>query len=261
MAPREEAAGGRSVTDDILGKLGRPGAAYLATVAGLLAVLGGGLYAFAYQVRTGLGVAGYQPPILWGVYITNFVFWIGITHSGTLISAVLFLFRARWRTGVARASEAMTVFAIMTGALFPIVHLGRPWLFYWLLPIPNEPRLVGELPVADYLGPVRHHDLPDGERRVPVRGHAARHRHGARPHPRLAPAAVPPAGAGLVGQRPRVVALQPPVRAAGPRWRCRWPYPCTASSRGTSPPRCCRAGTARSSHRTSSPAPSSPASP
>ena len=89
-------------------------------------------------MRNGLGVAGYQPPILWGVYITNFVFWIGITHSGTLISAVLFLFRARWRTGVARASEAMTVFAIMTGALFPIVHLGRPWLFYWLLPIPSE---------------------------------------------------------------------------------------------------------------------------
>ena len=127
-----------AVTDDILGKLGRPGAPYFMAVAGLLAVLGFGVYAFAYQTQVGLGVAGYQPPILWGVYITNFVFWIGITHSGTLISAVLFLFRARWRTGVARASEAMTVFAIMTGALFPIVHLGRPWLFYWLLPIPNE---------------------------------------------------------------------------------------------------------------------------
>ena len=127
-----------AVTDDILGKLGRPGRAYILTVAGLLAVLGIGVYAFLYQVRNGLGVAGYQPPILWGVYITNFVFWIGITHSGTLISAVLFLFRARWRSGVARASEAMTVFAIMTGALFPIVHLGRPWLFYWLMPIPND---------------------------------------------------------------------------------------------------------------------------
>ena len=127
-----------TTTDDILRTLGRPGRAYVLTVAGLLAVLALGLYAFTRQVRTGLGVAGYQPPILWGVYITNFVFWIGITHSGTLISAVLFLFRARWRTGVARASEAMTVFAIMTGALFPIVHLGRPWLFYWLLPYPNE---------------------------------------------------------------------------------------------------------------------------
>ena len=130
-----------TTTDDILRTLGRPGRAYVLTVAGLLAVLALGLYAFTRQVRTGLGVAGYQPPILWGVYITNFVFWIGITHSGTLVSAVLFLLRARWRTGVARASEAMTVFAIMTGALFPIVHLGRPWLFYWLLPYPNERQL------------------------------------------------------------------------------------------------------------------------
>lgn len=128
-------------TDDILRALGRPGAAYFTTLACLLAVLALGIFGFAYQVRFGLGVAGYQPPILWAVYITNFVFWIGITHSGTLISAVLFLFRARWRTGVARASEAMTVFAIMTGALFPIIHLGRPWLFYWLLPFPNERHL------------------------------------------------------------------------------------------------------------------------
>ena len=130
-----------TTTDDILRTLGRPGRTYVLAVAGLLAVLALGLYAFTRQVRTGLGVAGYQPPILWGVYITNFVFWIGITHSGTLVSAVLFLLRARWRTGVARASEAMTVFAIMTGALFPIVHLGRPWLFYWLLPYPNERQL------------------------------------------------------------------------------------------------------------------------
>ena len=74
---------GAALTGDILGKLGRPGAPYFLTVAGLLAVLGLGAYAFAWQVRTGLGMAGYQPPILWGVYITNFVFWIGITHSGT----------------------------------------------------------------------------------------------------------------------------------------------------------------------------------
>jgi molybdopterin-containing oxidoreductase family membrane subunit len=128
-------------TDDILRALGRPGAAYFTALVCLLSLLALGIFGFAYQVRFGLGVAGYQPPILWAVYITNFVFWIGITHSGTLISAVLFLFRARWRTGVARASEAMTVFAIMTGALFPIIHLGRPWLFYWLLPFPNERHL------------------------------------------------------------------------------------------------------------------------
>ena len=139
-----ERSGGMSLgatTDDVLRTLERPGRAYALAVAGLLAVLAVAGAAFARQVGTGLGVAGYQPPILWGVYITNFVFWIGITHSGTLISAVLFLFRARWRTGVARASEAMTVFAIMTGALFPIIHLGRPWVFYWLMPYPNAREL------------------------------------------------------------------------------------------------------------------------
>ena len=130
-----------ATTDDILRTLGRPGRAYFCTLAVLLGILALGIYAFAQQVQLGLGVAGYQHPILWGVYITNFVFWIGITHSGTLISAVLYLFRARWRTGVARASEAMTVFAIMTGALFPIIHLGRPWLFYWMLPYPNDRQL------------------------------------------------------------------------------------------------------------------------
>ena len=130
-----------ATTDDILRPLGRPGRAYFGALVVLAAVLAAAVYAFAHQVRVGLGVAGYQHPILWGIYITNFVFWIGITHSGTLISAVLFLFRARWRTGIARVSEAMTVFAILTGALFPIVHLGRPWFFYWLLPYPNERHL------------------------------------------------------------------------------------------------------------------------
>ncbi len=140
-AERSDAMSLGATTDDVLRTLGRPGRAYAAAVACLLAVLAVAAAAFARQVGTGLGVAGYQPPILWGVYITNFVFWIGITHSGTLISAVLFLFRARWRTGVARASEAMTVFAIMTGALFPIIHLGRPWVFYWLMPYPNAREL------------------------------------------------------------------------------------------------------------------------
>ena len=130
-----------ATTDDILRTLGRPGRVYFLTLLLLLGILGWGGYAFAVQVQLGLGVAGYHHPILWAVYITNFVFWIGITHSGTLISAVLYLFRAQWRTGVARASEAMTVFAIMTGGLFPILHLGRPWLFFWLLPYPNERQL------------------------------------------------------------------------------------------------------------------------
>ncbi len=90
------------------------------------------------QIYEGLGVTGMGNPTMWAVYITNFVFWVGIAHSGTLISAILFLFRTRWRTAVYRAAETMTVFAVTTAGLFPIIHLGRVWFFYWLAPYPNE---------------------------------------------------------------------------------------------------------------------------
>jgi Ni/Fe-hydrogenase subunit HybB-like protein len=80
-------------------------------------------------------------PQFWGLYITNFVFWIGIGHAGTLISAILYLFRARWRTSVFRAAEAMTIFAVMTAGLFPIIHLGRMWFAYFLFPYPNQRHL------------------------------------------------------------------------------------------------------------------------
>ena len=90
-----------------------------------------------YQIHEGLGVAGYNPPVMWGVYIITFVFWVGIGHAGTLISAILYLFRAGFRTTIYRAAEAMTVFAVMTAGLFPIIHIGRPWKFFWLIPYPN----------------------------------------------------------------------------------------------------------------------------
>lgn len=131
----------RQINEDILRTLDTPAPAYFASLGLLLAVLGFGVYAFTQQWQTGLGVAGYEHPIAWSIYITNFVFWVGIAHSGTLISAVLYLFRAKWRTSVARAAEAMTVFAVMTAGLFPIIHIGRPWFFYWLIPYPNERQL------------------------------------------------------------------------------------------------------------------------
>ena len=96
-----------------------------------------GVTAFTYQLHEGLGVAGYEPPVMWGVYIITFVFWIGIGHAGTLISAILYLFRAGFRTTIYRLSEAMTVFAVMTAGLFPILHTGRPWKAFWLIPYPN----------------------------------------------------------------------------------------------------------------------------
>jgi len=86
----------------------------------------------------GMGVAGVNSPVGWGSFIINFVFWIGIGHAGTLISAVLFLFRQRWRTGINRAAEAMTLFAVACAGIFPLIHLGRIWFAYWLVPVPND---------------------------------------------------------------------------------------------------------------------------
>lgn len=129
------------VNRDVLAALGRPGRAYFAALLLVLVLLGWAGYSWTYQIYTGLGVAGYDHSVKWAVYITNFVFWIGIAHSGTLISAILYLFRARWRTSISRVSEAMTVFAVMTAGLFPLIHLGRPWYFYWLIPYPNQRQL------------------------------------------------------------------------------------------------------------------------
>jgi Ni/Fe-hydrogenase subunit HybB-like protein len=130
-----------AVTRDILRPLFKPSAAYMGLLGLCLGMLAWGGYCWYIQLTEGLGVAGYQPPVFWGVYITTFVFWVGIGHAGTLISAILFLFRSKWRTGVYRASEAMTIFAVMSAALFPAVHVGRAWNAYWLFPYPNQRQL------------------------------------------------------------------------------------------------------------------------
>ena len=91
-----------------------------------------------YLFTTGVGVWGNNQPVGWGFPIVNFVFWVGIGHAGTLISAILFLFRQQWRTGINRFAEAMTIFAVICAAMFPGIHVGRPWLAYWLFPIPNQ---------------------------------------------------------------------------------------------------------------------------
>ena len=96
-----------------------------------------GVVAVVYQTATGIGTWGLNTTVGWAFDITNFVFWIGIGHAGTLISAILFLLRQRWRTSVNRAAEAMTLFAVMCAGLFPVIHMGRPWLAFWMLPYPN----------------------------------------------------------------------------------------------------------------------------
>ena len=124
------------VDNEILSIL-KPTKAWFMGLLLALAALALGAFSWAYQIHQGLGVAGYNPPVMWGVYIITFVFWVGIGHAGTLISAILYLFRAGFRTTIYRAAEAMTVFAVMTAGLFPIIHIGRPWKFFWLIPYPN----------------------------------------------------------------------------------------------------------------------------
>ncbi len=126
------------VTEDICNTLeSRPTALWWIGLGLSVGALIVGSIAIIYQVMTGIGTWGLNNTVGWAFDITNFVFWIGIGHAGTLISAVLYLLRQRWRTSVNRAAEAMTIFAVMCAGLFPLIHMGRPWLALWMLPYPN----------------------------------------------------------------------------------------------------------------------------
>ncbi len=108
----------------------------LALVLG--AVVAVGLYAFTVQLTTGMVVTGINRPVMWGLYIISFVFWVGLSHSGTMVSAILRLSQASWRRPILRGAEAMTVFSIAVAGLFPLIHLGRNWIFYYLIPYPSQ---------------------------------------------------------------------------------------------------------------------------
>src|SRR5258708_20781850 len=95
------------------------------------------LYAVTYLLVVGVGVWGINIPIAWGFAIVNFVWWVGIGHAGTLISAILLLLHQEWRTSINRFAEAMTLFAVACAGLFPLLHMGRPWFAYWLFPYPS----------------------------------------------------------------------------------------------------------------------------
>ena len=116
------------INDEMLAMLEKPHPSYFLLLLGFLLAFGLGILSFAIQIDVGIGYSGISHPIAWGFYITNFVFWIGIGHAGTLISAVFYLTRAPWRTAIYRSAEAMTVFAVFTAGLFPLIHIGRPWL-------------------------------------------------------------------------------------------------------------------------------------
>ena len=126
------------VTEDISGRVEeKPHKSWLLAMAISLALLLGGAYAVMVLLWEGIGSWGLNKTVGWAWDITNFVWWVGIGHAGTLISAILLLFRQRWRMSINRAAEAMTIFAVICAAMFPVLHMGRPWLAYWALPLPN----------------------------------------------------------------------------------------------------------------------------
>ena len=142
-APRpvwvDGAPGAARITEDVAAVLeGRPTRGWwqLFGAAGLAFLFGG--LAIGYEVATGIGTWGLNRMVGWAFDITNFVFWVGIGHAGTLISAILLLFRQKWRASINRSAEAMTIFAVMCAGLFPLIHMGRPWYAFWILPYPNS---------------------------------------------------------------------------------------------------------------------------
>jgi molybdopterin-containing oxidoreductase family membrane subunit len=127
------------VTDDVCRQVeGKPSKLWFLAFLTAVSVLGLGSIAMLATLWEGIGMWGLNKTVGWAWDITNFVWWVGIGHAGTLISAVLLLFRQKWRTSINRAAEAMTIFAVICAAMFPIIHMGRPWLgAYWALPLPN----------------------------------------------------------------------------------------------------------------------------
>src|SRR6516164_52399 len=127
------------VTRDICQSLeGKPTPLWWSGFLVALSLLALGLSAVSYEIATGIGTWGVNRTVGWAVGITCFVFWVGIGHAGTLISAILFLLRQPWRTAINRAAEAMTIFAVMCALIFPGIHVGRVWVAYFLIPVPNQ---------------------------------------------------------------------------------------------------------------------------
>lgn len=126
--------------DDVISKPleSKPDKKYYMALGVTVTMLMIGLVGLGLSFYYGTGMWGNNNPVGWGFPIVNFVFWVGIGHAGTLISAILFLFRQKWRTGIARFAEGMTIFAVMTAGIFPLIHVGRPWLAGYLLPYPNQ---------------------------------------------------------------------------------------------------------------------------
>ena len=125
------------INQAVLQPMMRTGKGFWALVTILSLIVAWGVYAWGYLIYWGIGVTGKNRPVYWTLFITTFVFWVGISHAGTMISAVLRLLKADWRRPITRGAEAMTAFALLMAALYPLIHLGRVWKFYCMIPYPN----------------------------------------------------------------------------------------------------------------------------
>ena len=249
------------VTRDVVGDArARPAAATCCCCCRAVALFLVGLLTFLILVKDGLGLAGYTPPVFWGVYITTFVFWVGIGHAGTLISAILFLFRSPVAHGglpLRRGDDGVR--GHDRGSLPDHPHRAAVDLLL-AAPLPELALPLAELQVAAGVGRVRHLHLPHGVDHVPLLRPDPRRRGGARQGDRLAEDGLH-AWRRSAGRAPTTSGATTPARTStSPRSRRRWCSRCTRWCRGTSRCRSCPAGTPRSSRPTSWPAPSSPAS-
>ena len=129
----------KEASEDISGIITKTGWKYYAVLT-LMAVSAVSFLflPWAYQIYSGQGVTGLNAPVFWGLYLVNFIYWVGIAHAGTLISAMLYITQTPWRRAIARGAETMTFFALFLVSLFIFVHMGRPWNFYWTMPYPNQ---------------------------------------------------------------------------------------------------------------------------
>src|SRR3972149_169036 len=129
----------KEINDDVINAMTRTGPLYYVVLA-IVTILTLLLFflPWIYQIKTGQGVTGLNNPSYWGVYLVNFVFWVGVAHAGTLISAMLYITHTPWRRSVHRSAETMTFFALIIAVSFIMVHMGRVWNFYWVLPYPNQ---------------------------------------------------------------------------------------------------------------------------
>ena len=259
--PAAPAVPDSKINRDLLGVMEGASVGYLLLLAVAMGSRSGGAPSGSTRSTRASGIAGYTHPVFWGAYIVTFVFWVGIAHAGTLISAILYLFRAKWRNAINRGAEAMTVFAVLTAAQFLGIHVGRIWKSYFILPYPNQrglwvnfksPLLWDTFAISTYatisivfffIGLIP--DLAIARDRSTGMAQGALH------------------GAG-----PRLAGHEPPVEEPTAARCCtsrasrrRWCSRSTPSCPGTSPCPSCPAGTRRSSPRTSWPAPSSRASP